>query len=73
VLWKITLAEGVMMAIYLDVVYTDGQCTELIRQEFTVRAIGEILPFVMAKFGIGHSDRHPEAAREPDNGLDYSI
>jgi hypothetical protein len=61
------------MAICLDVVYTDGQSTELIRQEFTVRSIGEILPFVMAKFGIDCRDRRPEAARESGNEFDYSI
>ena len=61
------------MAIYLEVVYTDGQTTELKRQECTVRLIGEILPFVMAKFGIGQMGRRPEAPHESGNGLDYSI
>ena len=41
------------MALQLDVVCTDVRISAQCRQEKTVRVIGEILPLVLAKYGLG--------------------
>jgi hypothetical protein len=72
-LQKVRGEKGASMAIYLDIFYTDGETTELERQECTVRLIGEILPYVMAKFAVPRVDHRPNAPRESANGSDFSI
>ena len=57
------------ISIYLDVVRTDFRSDALEFPESTVRAIGEILPFVIAKYGIDFL----EVARELPQGFDDSI
>jgi hypothetical protein len=51
------------MSLYLDVVCTDAQIDASQRREQTVRVIGEILPFVLGKYGIAPHDRHGDAPR----------
>jgi hypothetical protein len=41
------------MALHLDVVCTDLRLTSQDRRKQTVRAISEILPLVLAKYGVG--------------------
>ena len=48
------------MSVTLEIVCTDRQIDAFERQEITVRAIGEILPYVLAKYGIDQMDRRPE-------------
>lgn len=57
------------MSIYLDVVCTEPRIGLLERREQTVRAIAEILPFVLGKYGIGRK----EVPQELPDGYDYSI
>ena len=40
------------MSLYLDVVCTESRIPTRDRQEKTVRVIGEILPYVLAKYGV---------------------
>jgi hypothetical protein len=42
------------MALYLDVVCTEARLNSSERQEKTVRMIGEILPYVLAKYGVSN-------------------
>lgn len=50
------------MALRMDVVCTD-RCSANDRREKTVRAIGEILPFVLAKYGVSRANGDsPETA-----------
>jgi hypothetical protein len=55
------------MSIYLDVVWTNRQFGPLDQEETAVRVIGEILPFVLAKYGIDQIA--PAKPRE----LDYTF
>ena len=41
------------MALHLNVVCTDLRITSRDRQKKTVQVIGEILPLVLAKYGVG--------------------
>ena len=61
------------MSIHLDVVCEDPQTTALERQEKMVQVIGEILPFVLGKYGIDRSDCRFESTRRFPQGFDYSI
>jgi hypothetical protein len=42
------------MSLYLDVVCTESRLTSYERQEKSVQAIGEILPYVLAKYGVSN-------------------
>jgi hypothetical protein len=42
------------MSLYLDVVCTEAQLTSYERQEKSVQVIGEILPYVLAKYGVSN-------------------
>ncbi|MBI3838562.1 MAG: hypothetical protein HY288_11605 [Planctomycetia bacterium] len=53
-----------LLSIDLDIVCTDRQIGAPDRRENTVRVIGEILPFVIAMYGIDPVDRQPDASRE---------
>jgi len=44
--------EDLDMPLNLDVVCTEPQLPQLDRQEKVAQVIGEILPFVLAKYGI---------------------
>ena len=61
------------MSIHLDVVCEDPQTTALERQEKMVQVIGEILPFVLSKYGIDRNDCLFETTRRFPQGFDYSI
>ena len=52
------------MALFLDVVCTDTRISRPERRENTVRVIGEILPFVIAKYGIGRVAGRAEDSRK---------
>jgi hypothetical protein len=59
------------MSINLDVVCVDRQITALHSQEGTVQVIGEILPFILAKYGI-EQVAFPEAWQVLERQFDYS-
>jgi hypothetical protein len=42
------------MSLYLDVVCTEAKLTSYERQEKSVHVIGEILPYVLAKYGVAN-------------------
>ncbi len=52
------------MSINLEIVCTNQRIGILDRGENTVRMIGEILPLVIARYGIDSIDRDPEVPPE---------
>lgn len=60
------------MFLCIDVVGTDRRLDALECRERTVRAIGEILPLVMARYGLNNTDGHQPGSREARE-FDYSI
>jgi hypothetical protein len=52
------------MFVYLDVVCADHPVDPVPQPESAVRAIGEILPLVMAQYGISRREFVPEVRRE---------
>jgi hypothetical protein len=60
------------MSINLEVVSVDRQIDGLHRQERKVQVIGDILPFVLRKYGIDRSDWLLEI-RELPQRFDYSV
>lgn len=54
------------MSLNLEIVGTNHQIGILDRGENTVRKIGEILPLVIARYGIDPIDRDLEVLPEPE-------
>jgi hypothetical protein len=53
------------MSLYFDVACTDRDVSPQERRERTVRAIGEILPLVMAKYGAVAPPGRLSARKDP--------
>jgi hypothetical protein len=62
------------MSLFLDVVCTDRQLSLPEVRQKKVRAIGEILPFVFAKYGIGQAACRAELPRKsPDRPVRFKF
>jgi hypothetical protein len=60
------LAGGILMSLDPEINCMNQQIGVLDRRESTVRMIGEILPLVIAQYGIGPIDRDPKVLRESE-------